>query len=67
MSLTFRCWQAWGHSSVFSPFGECLGTTDHEPDVVYADLDFKDVQTRRQNMPLAEQKRHDLYELVDKA
>ena len=61
------CLQAWGHSSVFSPFGECLATTDHEPGIVYADLDFKDVQTRRQNMPLADQKRYDLYELLDKA
>ena len=61
------CVQAWGHSSVFSPFGECLGTTDEAPSTVYADLDYADIQTRRTNMPLAQQKRNDLYELVAKS
>ena len=59
------CAQAWGHSSAFSPWGECLGTTAHEPAIVYAELDYAEVKQRRQNMPLASQKRSDLYELVD--
>ena len=65
--VTLLWLQAWGHSSVFSPWGECLGTTGHEPATVYADLDLAEMKTRRQNMPLAQQKRPDLYELVDKA
>lgn len=60
-------WQAWGHSSVFDPFGKCLGTCEEKPATVYATLDFQEVATRRTNMPLEQQKRHDLYELVDKA
>lgn len=59
-------YQAWGHSTVVGPFGEILGTTGHEPTIVYADLDFAQLEERRQNMPLTQQKRYDLYCLVDK-
>jgi len=58
--------QAWGHSTVVSPNGEVIGTTEHSPDIVYAELDLAEVAERRKNMPLTQQKRHDLYELVDK-
>ncbi len=59
-------YQAWGHSTIVSPNGEVLATTEHQPGIVYADLDLAEVAERRQNMPLTQQKRHDLYELVDK-
>lgn len=58
--------QAWGHSTVVSPNGEVIGTTEHSPDIVYAELDLDEVAERRKNMPLTQQKRNDLYELVDK-
>jgi len=56
---------AWGHSTVVGPFGDIVGTTDHASGTVYADLDFDEILTRRQNMPLQEQKRSDLYALID--
>ena len=56
---------AWGHSTVVSPFGEVLATTEHRPGIVYADLDLSEVGMRRQNMPMRYQKRSDLYALVD--
>ncbi len=58
--------QAWGHSTVVSPNGEILGTTEHSPCIVYAELALDEVAERRKNMPLIQQKRHDLYELIDK-
>lgn len=58
--------QAWGHSTVVSPNAEVIATTDHQPGIVYAELDLAEVAERRKNMPLTQQKRHDLYELVDK-
>lgn len=58
--------QAWGHSTVVSPNGEVIGTTEHSPDIVYAELDLDEVAERRKHMPLTQQKRQDLYELVDK-
>ncbi len=45
---------------------QILGTTEEKPGTVYAELDYQEVATRRQNMPLAQQKRYDLYVLVDK-
>lgn len=59
-------YQAWGHSTVVGPFAEVLTTCEHEPTTVYAELDFAEVRERRTNLPLVQQKRHDLYELVDK-
>ena len=49
------------------PHVQILATTEHGPDIIYADLDFAEVEERRRNMPLTSQKRIDLYELVDKA
>lgn len=59
-------YQAWGHSTVVGPFAEVLATCEHEPGTVYAELDWGQVAERRANLPLRQQKRGDLYELVDK-
>lgn len=56
---------AWGHSTVVGPFAEILATTDHQPGIVYAELDLAAVEERRTNMPLTQQKRGDLYALMD--
>ena len=58
---------AHGHSLAVSPWGEVLVDAGAEPvRVVTAELDLAEVETRRRNMPLADQRRWDLYELVDK-
>jgi omega-amidase len=31
-------YQAWGHTSIVSPWGNLLATTDENPDIVYADV-----------------------------
>lgn len=56
---------AWGHSTAIGPFGEILGTRDHTQGIVYAELDLDQIPLRRQNMPLQQQRRCDLYSLVD--
>jgi len=60
-------YQAWGHSTVVGPFAEVLATCEEGPATVVAELDFDQVDQRRSNMPLGQQRRGDLYELVDKA
>ena len=57
--------QAWGHSSVIGPFAEVLATTGHDADIVYAEVDYAQIEERRANMQLSKQKRGDLYKLVD--
>lgn len=58
--------QAWGHSTALGPFAEVLATTEHSPATVFAELDYAQLDERRAAMPLRQQKRHDLYLLLDK-
>ncbi|KAL3865138.1 hypothetical protein ACJMK2_006759 [Sinanodonta woodiana] len=57
---------AWGHSTVVSPWGDVLATTDHQEAIVYADIDVKRVEEVREQIPVLRQKRKDLYEVVSK-
>lgn len=59
-------YHAWGHSMLVGPFGQILASAEHEAGIIYADLDYAEVDERRKAMPLASQKRLDLYELTDK-
>lgn len=45
---------------------QVLGTTDEKPGFVYAELDYAEIETRRLNMPITQQKRHDLYALQER-
>ena len=56
---------AWGHSTVVGPFAEVVASLDEKPGIAYADIDFKQCEERRQNMPLTKQRRTDLYDLND--
>lgn len=59
-------YQAHGDSSVYGPFGEKLNDKELEekPGVVYADLDFTEIEKRRSAMPLNKQRRlSETYEL----
>ncbi|KAM7259732.1 hypothetical protein ACFE04_015473 [Oxalis oulophora] len=56
---------AWGHSTLVGPFGEVLATTEHEPEIIIAEIDYSLIALRRTNLPLTKQRRGDLYQLVD--
>ena len=45
---------------------QVLATTDDKPGIVYAELDYGEIEKRRKNMPIAQQKRYDLYALIEK-
>ena len=57
--------QAWGHTSVVSPWGVVVATTSHEPALVMAELDLESVDEVRRNIPVSLQKRTDLYNLAE--
>jgi len=57
---------AWGHSSVVTPWGEVVANAGPFENIVFADLEFENVHTVRQNIPCWQQKRADLYTLSDK-
>lgn len=51
---------------VISPWGEIVAKADADkPDVVFADIDLAEIDTRRTNMPLAQQRRTDLFKFED--
>ncbi|KAL4455429.1 hypothetical protein ABPG74_012581 [Tetrahymena malaccensis] len=59
-------YQAWGHSTLVDPFGKVLTTTDHDPTILYGEIDLDYLDQVRQQIPIYKQKRYDLYEVVHK-
>ena len=54
-------YQAWGHSSVISPWGEVVATTGHEAATVFAEVDtMGPVDEMRTAIPVHDQRRGDL-------
>eukprot|EP00002_Diphylleia_rotans_P013299 TRINITY_DN2596_c0_g3_i7.p1 TRINITY_DN2596_c0_g3~~TRINITY_DN2596_c0_g3_i7.p1 ORF type:complete len:289 (+),score=59.11 TRINITY_DN2596_c0_g3_i7:72-938(+) len=53
-------YQAWGHSTIVSPWGEVMATCDHDATILYADLDFGRLEEIRQQIPISVQRRNDL-------
>ena len=58
-------YQAWGHSTAVSPWGDVVATTDETPGTVHATLDLSRVAEIRSSIPIGTQKRKDLYNLQD--
>lgn len=75
--LMLLCWLA-GREALVAGHMECvtgslaqpdisspLCCADEKPGIVYAEMDFAQLAERRANMPLRQQKRTDLYSLLD--
>lgn len=56
-------YQAWGHSSVVSPWGDVVATCGHDTATVHAEIDIARVDEVRAQVPVSMQKRTDLYSL----
>ena len=56
-------YQAWGHSSVVTPWGRVAATTEEGEAVVVCECDMKEVGDFRQMVPTGAQKRTDMYRL----
>lgn len=56
---------AWGHSTVVSPWGDIVATTDEKEGVVIADLDLNRLAEVRSGIPIGNQRRTDMYTLDD--
>mmetsp|Transcript_15434 Transcript_15434/g.17479 ORF Transcript_15434/g.17479 Transcript_15434/m.17479 type:complete len:287 (+) Transcript_15434:64-924(+) len=59
-------YQAWGHSSIVDPWGKVLATTEHDEDIVVAEIDLDKVTEIRRNIPISLQTRTDIYNPVSK-
>ncbi|EFA77492.1 nitrilase 2 [Heterostelium album PN500] len=48
---------AWGHSTVVSPWGDIVSTTEHDPTIIYANIELAKVKEMRTNIPVYQQKK----------
>jgi len=59
-------YKAWGHSTLASPWGEVLATTEHGAAVLVSDaLDLQHCDRVRTQVPVSKQARTDLYRPVE--
>ncbi|NLX00931.1 MAG: carbon-nitrogen hydrolase family protein [Syntrophomonadaceae bacterium] len=56
-------YQAWGHSMVVDPWGQIIAEAGEDEGIIYVELDLKQVDQIRQQLPLLQHRRHDLYKL----
>eukprot|EP01083_Nonionella_stella_P090954 254221_1 len=54
-------YQAWGHSTISSPWAEILATSGHTEDLVMADIQLVAADEVRAQIPIRAQKRTDIY------
>lgn len=52
---------AWGHSTVVNPWGEVLARASSGEETIYVDIDLDQFNEVRQQIPLVNQRRHDVY------
>lgn len=57
---------AWGHSMIVDPWGKIVQSATEDEGIVAAELDLNLVSQVRQQIPVGMQRRHDLYETVEK-
>lgn len=51
----------WGHSTIVDPWGNIVATTEHDEDLVVADISLARLKQVRQSIPTAKQRRPDVY------
>lgn len=59
-------YKAWGHSSVFDPMGKCLQQLDEKEGILFADIEMDTLNSARAGIPVAVQRRFDVYADVSK-
>ena len=59
-------YHSWGHSMVVDPNAKILGEAGEGEEIIFADLDGKEVAETRKGIPIYEQRRFDVYPDVSK-
>ncbi|MGI5911495.1 MAG: carbon-nitrogen hydrolase family protein [Syntrophomonadaceae bacterium] len=56
-------YQVWGHSMVVDPWGKIVAQAGEGEEIIHAELDFNLLHNIRQELPLLQHRRSDLYQL----
>lgn len=59
-------YHAWGHSMAVDPNAKILAEAGEGEEIVYADLDGKEIEETRKGIPISTQRRFDVYPDVSK-
>lgn len=57
---------AWGHSQVTNPWGTVLAQAGHEEEIIYSDINIQECLEIREQIPIYNQRRTDIYDTVKK-
>ncbi|XP_077336327.1 omega-amidase NIT2 [Lithobates pipiens] len=57
---------AWGHSTVVNPWGEVIAKAGADEAIISTDIDLQYLADIRQQIPIHNQRRHDLYSVEEK-
>jgi len=57
---------AWGHSTIVDPWGKIIKSAQDGEETIVADLDTSLVQKVREQIPVSNQRRLDLYDTLSK-
>uniref|UniRef100_A0A224XVE0 omega-amidase n=1 Tax=Panstrongylus lignarius TaxID=156445 RepID=A0A224XVE0_9HEMI len=58
---------AWGHSMLVNPWGTVLEQAEFDQTIIYADIDLKECDEMRQQIPTGMQRRTDIYDTIIKS
>lgn len=57
---------AYGNSMVADPWGDVITGAGENEEVIYADIDFKELKKVRNELPLLKNRRKDIYDIIEK-
>jgi len=59
-------YQAWGHSMIVDPWGRILVEGGTQEEIIYAEIDLAQLQKVRQELPLLQHRRPELYQKISR-
>lgn len=61
-----RGYKAYGHTMMVDPWGKIMGEASIEEEIIFGEIDFQEIHRIRQELPLLNHLRNDIYEIVEK-
>jgi omega-amidase len=57
---------AYGNSMIVNPWGTILARADEKEEIIYADINLKEVKKVREELPVLKNRREDIYGIIEK-